>query len=110
MPAVIGLYRRAPDISLLGKSTCVDSIVDVFGHLVEFGLSGETLAWGEGIRQITNRPGGKSTTPARVAELADALDLGSSAARRGGSSPPSRIRLIAMTYVTKAFVVNSCKG
>ncbi len=27
---------------------------------------------------------------ARVAELADALDLGSSAARRGGSSPPPR--------------------
>ena len=29
--------------------------------------------------------------PAEVAELADALDLGSSAARRGGSSPPFRI-------------------
>ncbi len=27
---------------------------------------------------------------ARVAELADALDLGSSEAIRGGSSPPSR--------------------
>ena len=27
---------------------------------------------------------------ARVAELVDALDLGSSAARRGGSSPPFR--------------------
>ncbi len=31
---------------------------------------------------------------ARVAELADALDLGSSAARRGGSNPPSRTRSI----------------
>ena len=30
------------------------------------------------------------TRKARVAELADALDLGSSAARRGGSNPPSR--------------------
>ena|GEM_PF-5574399 len=28
--------------------------------------------------------------PARVAELVDALDLGSSTARCGGSSPPSR--------------------
>ena len=29
---------------------------------------------------------------AKVAELVDALDLGSSAARRGGSSPPFRTR------------------
>ena len=56
--AVIGLYCRAPRIPLLGKSTCVDSIVDVFGRLVEFELNGETLARGEGTRQMTNRPGG----------------------------------------------------
>ena len=30
---------------------------------------------------------------ARVAELADALDLGSSTARCGGSTPPSRTHL-----------------
>ena len=32
-----------------------------------------------------------SSAFARVAELADALDLGSSPARGGGSNPPSRI-------------------
>ena len=32
---------------------------------------------------------------AKVAELADALDLGSSGSRRGGSSPPFRIQLLA---------------
>ncbi len=31
-------------------------------------------------------------TGARVAELVDALDLGSSGATRGGSSPPSRTK------------------
>ena len=30
-----------------------------------------------------------------MAELADALDLGSSGSRRGGSSPPFRIQLLA---------------
>ena len=34
-----------------------------------------------------------NSRPARVAKLADALDLGSSAARRAGSSPASRIEL-----------------
>ena len=32
----------------------------------------------------------RSETAAGVAELADALDLGSSDANRGGSSPPAR--------------------
>ena len=37
---------------------------------------------------------GKCFAVAGVAELADALDLGSSAARRGGSSPSARTRLM----------------
>ncbi len=32
------------------------------------------------------------SVPARVAELVDALDLGSSGSHRGGSSPPSRTK------------------
>ena len=36
---------------------------------------------------------------ANVAELVDALDLGSSAARRGGSSPFIRTRLFSMLAV-----------
>ena len=36
----------------------------------------------------------KHGLPARMAELADALDLGSSAARCGGSTPPPRMKLI----------------
>ena len=35
---------------------------------------------------------------ARVAELADALDLGSSTVRCGGSTPPSRIQLQNVSY------------
>ena len=38
---------------------------------------------------------------AAVAKLADALDLGSSAARRGGSSPSSRITLNQNTFFPK---------
>ena len=34
----------------------------------------------------------QQTSLARVAELADALDLGSSVLGRGGSSPPSRTK------------------
>jgi hypothetical protein len=44
---------------------------------------------------LTNRRSLINTTKsntARVAELADALDLGSSAFVRGGSTPPSRTR------------------
>ncbi len=41
----------------------------------------------------------KNGWPARMAELADALDLGSSAERRGGSTPPPRMKLMLMkTY------------
>jgi hypothetical protein len=42
---------------------------------------------------------------ARVAELADALDLGSSVARRGGSSPPSRTPhpVLHLLLLTSAF-------
>ena len=38
---------------------------------------------------------------ANVAELVDALDLGSSAARRGGSSPFIRTRLFSMLAVAQ---------
>lgn len=38
---------------------------------------------------------------AKVAELVDALDLGSSAARRGGSSPPSRTIGFCLTPIPK---------
>ena len=45
----------------------------------------------------------KSDMPcARVAELADALDLGSSGEIRRGSSPLSRTTYISITYISSA--------
>ena len=42
---------------------------------------------------IARIEGQKAKVYARVAELVDALDLGSSAARRGGSSPSTRTNI-----------------
>src|SRR5436309_14600947 len=39
---------------------------------------------------------------AKVAELADALDLGSSGSRRGGSSPPFRIKQLTDSSGTRS--------
>ena len=41
---------------------------------------------------------------------ADALDLGSSAARRGGSSPPSRIAATPFTFVRLANISSAASG
>ena len=41
---------------------------------------------------------------ARLAELADALDLGSSAARRGGSTPLSRTLMIIKIIMIKSTI------
>ncbi|GEM_PF-1172879 len=51
-----------------------------------------TLPAGRWLRLPANEPPASPIMPpcAKVAELVDALDLGSSAARRGGSSPPFR--------------------
>jgi hypothetical protein len=45
---------------------------------------------------------------AKVAELADALGLGPSAARRGGSSPPFRIRFLALFTEENYLESTSC--
>jgi hypothetical protein len=45
--------------------------------------------------------------PAKVAELADALDLGSSGATRGGSSPPFRISHL-QPHHAKVVTVGEC--
>ena len=56
-------------------------------------LASPLTAGSNALRSYLAAHGAAAAPPAGMAELADALDLGSSAARRGGSSPPSRTRV-----------------
>jgi hypothetical protein len=60
------------------------------GGASEGNAADEAVDLGEALALDMHTKKRNHTKAARVAELADALDLGSSGAIRGGSSPPSR--------------------
>jgi hypothetical protein len=68
-------YRCNRNLTRVAEATFVK---DILARLRQSGVNSVAI-WPAAVRRN-----------ARVAELADALDLGSSAERRGGSNPPSR--------------------